>query len=88
MGAFKKGAFQMALDLKLPIVPITINGSFEVMPIGSYLINPHKMEMIIHDPIYIDEFHAGNLRELAVKIREISDRSRDIIKSELCEKYR
>jgi 1-acyl-sn-glycerol-3-phosphate acyltransferase len=88
MGIFKKGAYQMALDLKLPIVPITINGSFEVMPIGSYLINPHKMEMIIHDPIYMDEMQPENIRELTIKIRELSDQSRDIIVSALWERYK
>jgi 1-acyl-sn-glycerol-3-phosphate acyltransferase len=88
MGVFKKGAYQMALDLKLPIVPITINGSYDVMPINSYRINPHKMEMIIHDPIPIDEIPSGNLREVAVKIRELTDRSQEIIASGLWEKYK
>jgi 1-acyl-sn-glycerol-3-phosphate acyltransferase len=88
MGPFKKGAYQMALDLKLPIVPITINGSYDVMPIGSYLINPHKMEMIIHNPIQIDKINSENLRELAVKIRELSDQSREVISSGLWEKYK
>jgi 1-acyl-sn-glycerol-3-phosphate acyltransferase len=88
MGAFKKGAFQMALDLKLPVVPITINGSYDVMRINTYLIHPGKLEMIIHDPIDTDDIHAENIRELAVNIRELSDRSRTIIASALWEKYR
>jgi len=88
MGVFKKGAYQMALDLKLPIVPITINGSFEVMPIDSYRINPHKMEMIIHDPIYFDGIAPENLREVAVKVRELVNRSRETIESALWEKYK
>ena len=87
-GAFKKGAYQMALDLKLPIVPITINGSYDVMPIDTYRINPGKMEMIIHDPIYTNEIRPENLREAAVKIRELINRSREIIESALWEKYR
>ena len=32
MGKFKKGAFMLADELQLPVVPITINGSFHVMP--------------------------------------------------------
>lgn len=32
MGLFKRGAFMLADEIQLPIVPITINGSFEVMP--------------------------------------------------------
>jgi len=86
MGRFKKGAYQMALDLKLPIVPITINGSFDVMPIHTYRINPHKMEMIIHDPIHIDEIPTENLREAAMKIRELIDQSHTVIASGLWDK--
>ena len=78
----------MALDLKLPIVPITINGSFEVMPINSYRINPHKMEMIIHDPIYLDGVAPENLRDVAVKVRELVNQSRENIESALWEKYK
>jgi hypothetical protein len=88
MGVFKKGAYQMALDLKLPIVPITINGSYNVMPTNSYLINPCRMEMIIHDPIHLDKVPPGNLREVAVKVRELVDQSRSIIASSLWEGYR
>jgi 1-acyl-sn-glycerol-3-phosphate acyltransferase len=88
VGIFKKGAYQMALDLKLPIVPISINGSYEVLPIGSWQIHPHKMEMIIHDPVDIGEIKPENLRDLAVKIRELSVQSREVINSGLWEEYK
>lgn len=87
LGKFKKGAFQMAIDLKLPIVPITINGSYEVMPIDSYLINPHKMELIIHDPIPTDGLASDNLREIACNIRSLTDQSKEIIESDLWPQY-
>ena len=32
MGEFRKGAFMLADELQLPVVPLTINGSFRVMP--------------------------------------------------------
>ena len=53
MGVFKKGAFQLADDLQLPIVPITINGSFDVLPRtkGFNFVNWHKMSLTIHAPI-------------------------------------
>jgi len=88
MGPFKKGAYQMALDLNLPIVPITLNGSYNVMSINSYRIHPSTMEMIIHDPIPMDEVRPENLREVAVKVRELVEQSRGIIASGLWEKYR
>jgi 1-acyl-sn-glycerol-3-phosphate acyltransferase len=83
MGKFKKGAYQMAMDLRLPIVPVTINGSFRVMSYGSFFIKPHKMELIIHDPIITDSIDNLNIREIAVKIRELVDESRKAIESDL-----
>lgn len=51
MSRFKRGAFVIAKEMNLPIVPITVNGSFEVMKIHTYIINPSKLELIIHKPI-------------------------------------
>lgn len=51
MVRLRKGAFIIAKEMGLPIVPITLNGPFNVMKINTYLINPGKMELIIHDPI-------------------------------------
>jgi 1-acyl-sn-glycerol-3-phosphate acyltransferase len=88
MNKFKKGAYQMALDLKLPIVPITINGSFNILPIHTYLLHPQPMELIIHDPIETHSIQVENIREAAVKIKELVDESRGKIESGLWEEYR
>jgi 1-acyl-sn-glycerol-3-phosphate acyltransferase len=48
---FKRGAYQIASELHLPIIPITVNGSYKVMRMNSFNILPHKMEMIIHEAI-------------------------------------
>ena len=54
MGSFKKGAFALADELQLPIVPITINGSFQVMPRTRdwHFVNWHRLHLTIHKPIY------------------------------------
>ncbi|MBR3283952.1 MAG: 1-acyl-sn-glycerol-3-phosphate acyltransferase [Alloprevotella sp.] len=53
MGLFRKGAFQLADEIGLPIVPITINGSFDVLrrQDGFNFVKRHKLELIIHEPI-------------------------------------
>jgi 1-acyl-sn-glycerol-3-phosphate acyltransferase len=83
MGKFKKGAFQMALDMKLPVVPVTIQGSFDVMPRSSVILHPHPMELIIHEPIPTAAFASTDLRETAQNIRTLLDRSREAIASGL-----
>jgi 1-acyl-sn-glycerol-3-phosphate acyltransferase len=83
MGKFKKGAYQMALDMKLPVVPVTINGSYNVMPRQTLLFAPHRMEIIIHDPIPTENIDMENLRDVATHIRTLSDQSRNTIASKL-----
>lgn len=56
MGYFKRGAFQLANDLEMDVVPITINGSFDTMPRTTFLPSWHRLEIIIHKPIpHIDK---------------------------------
>lgn len=47
----KKGAFQLADDLQLAVVPVTIDGSFEILPRTGKWIHRHRMILTIHDPI-------------------------------------
>ena len=51
---FKRGAFALADELQLPIVPLTINGSFDIMPRSrdGKFISWHPMSLTIHQPIY------------------------------------
>lgn len=48
---FKRGAFQLAVDLNMPVVPLTINGSYKVLSKSSFLVNPGKVTLQIHKPI-------------------------------------
>ena len=54
MAQFRKGAFALADELQLPVVPLTINGSFDVLPRqrGFNFVNWHPLRLTIHQPIY------------------------------------
>ena len=54
MGKFKRGAFMLADELQLPVVPLTINGSCNVKPRMKviYLVFWHPLRLTIHKPIY------------------------------------
>jgi 1-acyl-sn-glycerol-3-phosphate acyltransferase len=73
MGRFKKGAFQIASDVGLPIIPITLNGSYRVLPAGSFLPGRHRMEMTIHPPVSTRSIGAGHkgLEQLGEETRQI-----------------
>lgn len=48
---FKKGAFRMAISTGLPVVPVTVNGTWEVWPPGSKVFYKGKADVVIHEPI-------------------------------------
>lgn len=49
--AFKKGAFVMAKDIDLPILPITIIGSNDVLPTNTFDLKPGNIHVVIHPAI-------------------------------------
>ena len=68
---FKKGAFKMAIDLGLPILPVTINGTRNILPKGGLDLMPGGATMIIHKPISVRGYHEGSLNELMDRTRMI-----------------
>lgn len=83
MGKFKKGAFILADELQLPIVPLTINGCFEVMPRTRdwHFAHWHPLRLTIHQPIY-------PIGQGAENVQAIMRQSYDSVQSSLDEKYK
>ena len=82
MGEFKRGAFMLADELQLPVVPLTINGSFDIMPRTNkwYHVNRHNLTLTIHAPI--DPTGQG-----ADDIKSIMQKSYDEIMADLETRY-
>lgn len=57
MAKFRRGAFQLADELHLPVVPVTIDGSFDVLPRqkGINFVTWHRLRLVIHAPIVSEE---------------------------------
>lgn len=82
MGIFRRGAFMLADELRLPVVPLTINGSFNIMPRTNkwYHIDWHPMTLTIHAPIYPVVQGADN-------IKATMEKSYNAIMTELIPEY-
>jgi 1-acyl-sn-glycerol-3-phosphate acyltransferase len=73
---FKRGAFTLAAKSGVPIVPITINGSFKILPKASLDIRPSPIELLMDKPI--DTSHITSREEeiaLMNSVREIIERN-------------
>ena len=83
MGVFKKGAFMLADELQLPVVPLTINGAFNVMPRMRdwHFVNWHPLSLTIHQPIYPVGKGGDN-------IQAVMHQSYDSVMSSLVDEYK
>jgi 1-acyl-sn-glycerol-3-phosphate acyltransferase len=51
VGRFKAGSFLLAIQAGLPIVPLAVIGSRQVMPKGRLRTEPADVRLVVHDPI-------------------------------------
>lgn len=63
MGSFKRGAFMLAGEFRLPVVPLTIDGAYRIMPKDTIIPGWGKIILTIHHPIFPGE-KGFNTREL------------------------
>jgi 1-acyl-sn-glycerol-3-phosphate acyltransferase len=68
---FKKGPFYLAMECNVPVIPVTISGTYYVMPKGRFAIKPGLVQLIFHDPIQPQDF--GSRETLMEKVRAAID---------------
>ena len=68
---FKQGIFHLAIRSGVPIVPISIVGSGQIMPKRSLKITPGKVKLVIDKPIAVKNYTVENRHELIKKVREV-----------------
>ena len=64
MGKFKKGPFVMAIQAGIPIVPVRITGSFQVMPPTDFRISPGTIILRFHPPVKTTGLSASDREDL------------------------
>ncbi|RCK74549.1 MAG: 1-acyl-sn-glycerol-3-phosphate acyltransferase [Ignavibacteriae bacterium] len=48
---FKRGAFNLAVKSGVPVIPLTINGSFKILPKKKFRILPGQITLVLGKPI-------------------------------------
>jgi 1-acyl-sn-glycerol-3-phosphate acyltransferase len=79
---FKQGTFYLAIKSGVPIVPISIIGSGEIMPKRSLKIKPGKIKLVIGKPIEVKNFTLEDRQELIRIVRETIIKNYDIWRTE------
>jgi len=77
LGNFKEGAFKLAHDTKVPIVPVVISGTGQklIYPNGLFK-GKHKVTMKVLDEITYSQYKD-------MEIKELTQKARNLIESEL-----
>jgi len=70
LGRFKKGAFHLAMQAGVPIVPIVIRNAGDVMWRGSLLIRPGTIDVAVLEPIATTDWKVSELDQRIAGVRE------------------
>lgn len=61
---FKKGGFKLAIQAKVPIIPVTILGTRQILPPDSIIFRPGTIDMYVDPPVPTDELTEADLDAL------------------------
>jgi len=71
LGCFKKGGFHLAVKAGVPIVPVALRGTRELMPRKSLLLRSGTMKAIIGEPVPTQGLSEEERANLSEKVRSI-----------------
>ena len=71
LAPFKKGAFHLAMQAGVPMVPIVIRNSGDVMPKGSPFYRPATVDVEVLPPVDTSEWTVDNLDEHVKTVRKM-----------------
>jgi 1-acyl-sn-glycerol-3-phosphate acyltransferase len=69
LGQFKKGAFMLALQSGVEIVPVAVLGTRAIMPAGAWRIRPGRIILRFGEPVRTSDYTASRRDELIVEVR-------------------
>ncbi len=75
MGKFKEGAFRLAKETGIPVLPIVLDGTGEALPKhGAIFRGKHILRIRIMDEVPPEIFEDMHTRELALYVRDIMEK--------------
>lgn len=71
MADFKKGSLRLAEKAHVPIVPVSISGTYKIMEANKGRIIPTEVHVVISKPIIYDELPAEEKKNIAKLVQDI-----------------
>lgn len=67
---FRQGGFFLALETGSPVVPVTIGGTFELMPKGQKHVRKGSVRVTFHEPVPVTGYTLETKAELMDRVRK------------------
>jgi 1-acyl-sn-glycerol-3-phosphate acyltransferase len=80
---FHDGAFKLAVEMGVPILPMVVAGTRRAMPKGSFLFNRTVAEVRVLEPIEVTGLTQDDVPALRDRVRRLISESRDALFREL-----
>ena len=71
MKPFKKGAFTMAIRSGLPVLPLSIHGSYEAWPPGKPIVRGGVIRVVLDKPVETEGLSTSDTGDLRDQVREV-----------------
>jgi putative phosphoserine phosphatase/1-acylglycerol-3-phosphate O-acyltransferase len=71
LGAFKKGAFHLAMQAHVPIVPVVIHNSADVQPKNEFVMRPAAVRVEVQPPVDTSTWHVATLDRHVREVRNL-----------------
>jgi putative phosphoserine phosphatase/1-acylglycerol-3-phosphate O-acyltransferase len=69
LGAFKKGAFHLAMAARVPLVPIVFRNALDALPKHGLVIRPATVDVVVLPPIPTDDWTPDALDARIAEVR-------------------
>jgi len=73
MGRFKDGAFRIAIEKQIAIVPVTIPYNWIILPPDQFLLRWHPLRVIVHEPLETKGLSVNDIDSLKQRLFAIID---------------
>ncbi len=71
LGEFKKGAFVMAMELGIPMLPITIVNTRNILPPKTLRLFPGRAKLIIHEPVDSTQYSHDTIEGFISDVKKV-----------------
>lgn len=71
LGRFKKGAFHLAMQAEVPLVPVVIHNAIDVAPRGQYVLRPATVKVTVLPAVDTSQWSVKNIDQHVDDVRDL-----------------